>query len=106
MNARTPHIKIGLGYKIGDKHNSRVNNNGQKFIKFIKGNSHQVKQDNKATSHVSTFDANISYMPYHAFNASYVLMKNKHEKLLLCMLGHTTRGIRLVCGCPKCLYLM
>jgi hypothetical protein len=26
-------------------------------------------------------------------------------KLLLCILGHTTRGLWLVCECPKCLYL-
>jgi hypothetical protein len=47
MNARRPHIKNGLGYKMEDKHNSRVNNNGQEFIKFTKGNSHQVKQKTK-----------------------------------------------------------
>jgi hypothetical protein len=39
MNARRPQIKNGLGYKMGAKYNSRVNNNGQEFIKFTKGNS-------------------------------------------------------------------
>jgi hypothetical protein len=87
MNARRPHIKNGLGYKMGDKHNSRVNNNGQKFIKFTKDISHQVKQDNKVTNHVSSFDANASYMPYHTFDASYVLMKNKHEKVIALYVG-------------------
>jgi CO/xanthine dehydrogenase Mo-binding subunit len=77
LNARRPHIKSGIGYKMGDKHNSRVNNNGQEFIKFTKGNSHQVKQDIKATNHVSNIDAS-PYMPYHVFYASYVLMKNKY----------------------------
>jgi hypothetical protein len=33
LNARRPHIKNGISYKIGDKHNTRVNNNGQEFIK-------------------------------------------------------------------------
>jgi hypothetical protein len=80
-----------------------VNNNGQEFIKFTKGNSHQVKQNNKATNHVSNVDANASYMPYLIFDASYVLMRNKYGKLLLYMLAHTTRSLRLVCGCPKCL---
>jgi hypothetical protein len=47
-----------------------VNNNGQEFIKFTKGNSHQVKQEHKANNHVSNVDANASYMPYHAFDAS------------------------------------
>jgi hypothetical protein len=82
LNARRPHIKNGLCYKMGDKHNSRVNNNGQEFMKFTKGNSHQVKQDHKETNHVSNVDANSSYMPYHAFYASYVLMKNKHGKVI------------------------
>jgi hypothetical protein len=39
LNARMPHIKTGIGYKSGDKHNSRVNSNGKEFIKFTKGNS-------------------------------------------------------------------
>jgi hypothetical protein len=82
MNVRRHHIKNGLGYKMGDKHNSRVNINGQEFINFTKGNSHQVNQDNKSTNHVYNFDANASYMPYHAFDASYVLIKNKHEKVI------------------------
>jgi hypothetical protein len=64
-----------------------VNNNDQEFINFTKGNSHQVKQDNKATNHVSSFDANASYMPYHVFDASYVLMKNKHRKVITLYIG-------------------
>jgi hypothetical protein len=28
LNARRPHIKSGIGYKIGNKHNSRVNTKG------------------------------------------------------------------------------
>jgi hypothetical protein len=43
INAKRPHIKNGNGYKMGDKHNTRVNNNGQELIKFTKSNSHQVK---------------------------------------------------------------
>jgi hypothetical protein len=103
LNARMPHIKNGIGYKMGHKHNIRVNNNGQEFIKFTKGNSHQVKQDNKATNPISCVDANASYMPYHAFDASYVLMKNNYGKVIVFILGHATRGIILVCWCPKCL---
>jgi hypothetical protein len=40
LNARRPHIKNGIGYKSGDKHNSRVKSNGKEFIKFTKGNTH------------------------------------------------------------------
>jgi hypothetical protein len=29
LNARRPHIKNGIGYKSGDKHNSRTNSNGK-----------------------------------------------------------------------------
>jgi hypothetical protein len=36
LNARMSHIKNGIGYKMGDKNNSRVNTKGQKFIKFTK----------------------------------------------------------------------
>jgi hypothetical protein len=39
LNARRPHIKNGIGYKSGDKHNSRTNSNGKEFIKFTKGNT-------------------------------------------------------------------
>jgi hypothetical protein len=38
LNARRPHIKNRIGYKTGDKHNSRVNTRGQEFIKFSKAN--------------------------------------------------------------------
>jgi cell division protein FtsB len=38
LNARKPHIKSQIGYKNGDKHNSRVNTKGQEFIKFTKAN--------------------------------------------------------------------
>jgi hypothetical protein len=103
LNARSPHIKNDIGYKMEDKHNTRVNNNGQEFIKFIKDNSHQVKQDNKETNHISNVDVNAYYTLYHAFDASYILIKINMEKLLLCMLGHVTRGITLVCGYLECL---
>jgi hypothetical protein len=34
MNARRPHIKNGIGYKSGNKHNSRVNSNCKEFIQL------------------------------------------------------------------------
>jgi hypothetical protein len=107
MNVRRPHIMNGLGYKMGDKYNSKVNNNGQEFIKFTKGNSHQVKQDNKSTNHVSSFDSNASYMAYHAFDVSYVLMKNNHEKVIVLYVGqHHKRPKTCVWVSKVCLYLM
>jgi hypothetical protein len=44
LNARRSHIKSEIEYKNGDKHNSRVNTNGQEFIKFTKGNVQQEKK--------------------------------------------------------------
>jgi hypothetical protein len=32
LNASRPHIKSGIGYNNGDKHNSRVNTKGHEFI--------------------------------------------------------------------------
>jgi hypothetical protein len=54
LNARRLHMKNGIGYKSGDKHNTRVNSNGKEFIKFTKGNSHQEKKQSlNNTNHVS-----------------------------------------------------
>jgi hypothetical protein len=44
LNERRPHIKSGIGYKNGDKHNTRVNSKGQEFIKFTKANVQQEKK--------------------------------------------------------------
>jgi hypothetical protein len=44
LNARRPHIKNDIGYKSGDKHNSRVNSNDKEFIMFMNGNSYQDKK--------------------------------------------------------------
>jgi hypothetical protein len=41
LNERRSHIKNGINYKSGDKHNSRVNSNGKEFIKFTKGYSQE-----------------------------------------------------------------
>jgi regulation of enolase protein 1 (concanavalin A-like superfamily) len=38
LNVRRPHIKSGIDYKNGDKHNSSVNTKDQEFIKFTKVN--------------------------------------------------------------------
>jgi hypothetical protein len=46
-----------------------------------------MKQDTKATNHVSNVDANASYMPYYAFYVSYVLIKNKHGKVITLNVG-------------------
>jgi hypothetical protein len=87
LNARSRHIKNGIGYKSVDKHNLRVNSNDKEFIKFTKGNSHQEKKQSlNNTNHVShASNANASYvshMCYHEFDVSYVLMRNKFGKIV------------------------
>jgi hypothetical protein len=66
LNAWRSHIKNGIGYKSGDKHNSRVNSNDKEFIKFTKGNSHQEKKKSlNNTKHVSyASNANASYVSH------------------------------------------
>jgi hypothetical protein len=93
LNARRPHIKNGIGYKSGDKYNSRVNSNSKEFIKFTKGNSYQEKKQilNDA-NHVSyTSNANASYvshMSYHEFDTSYILMRNKFGRIVALYIGY------------------
>jgi hypothetical protein len=73
LNARRPHIKTGIGYKAGDKHNSRVNTTGQEFIKFTKTNiQHQKKQNIKTTNnayYAYTNASHVSHMSYHDFDS-------------------------------------
>jgi hypothetical protein len=87
LSARSPHIKSGIGYKNGDKHNSRVNTKGQEFIKFTKANIQQEKnQSIKTTNNASysyTNSSQVSHMSYHDFDASYVLMRNKFGKIIV-----------------------
>jgi hypothetical protein len=91
LNARRPHIKSGIDYNNGDKHNSRVNTKGQEFIKFTKANVQQEKKQSiKTTNNVSYYYGNashVSHMSYHDFDASYVLMRNKIGKIIALHVG-------------------
>jgi hypothetical protein len=91
LNARSPHIKSRIGYKTGDKHNSRVNTRGQEFIKFTKANVQQEKKQSiKITNNASysyATSSHVSHMLYHDFDASYVLMKNKFGKIIALHVG-------------------
>jgi hypothetical protein len=83
FNARRSHIKSEIGYKNGDKHNSRVNTKGQEFIKFTKANVQQEKKQNiKTTNKVSYSYANashVSYMSYHDFDVSHPVLRPKPD---------------------------
>jgi hypothetical protein len=104
LNART-HIKNDIGYKSGDKHNSRVNSNSKEFIKFTKGNFCQdKKQSLNNTNHPSNANASyVCHMSYHDFDASYVLMRNKFGRnVALFVVPHHKRSKTCV-WVPKCL---
>jgi hypothetical protein len=104
LNARRPHIKSEIGYKNGDKHNSRVNTKGQEFIKFTKANVQQErKQSIKTTNNDSYSYTNASYMSYHDFDASYVLMRNKLGKIIALYVGPHHKMSKTYVWVPKCL---
>jgi hypothetical protein len=89
LNASRPHIKNGIGYKSGDKHNLRVNSNGKEFIKFTKGNSYQEKKQSLNNTNLAsnTNASYVSHMSYHDFDASYILMRNKFGKVVALYVG-------------------
>jgi hypothetical protein len=93
LNARRPHIKSGIGYKNGDKHNSRVNTKCQEFIKFTKANIASYSYAN--ASHVS-------HMSYHDFDASYVLMRNTTGKIIVMHAEPHHKRSETCVWVPKC----
>jgi hypothetical protein len=107
LNVRMPHIKSGIGYKNGDKYNSRVNTKDQEFIKFTKTNVQQEKKQSiKTTNNVPYFYANashVSHMTYHDFDASYVLMSNKIGKIIDLHVGSHHKRLKSCVWIPKCL---
>jgi hypothetical protein len=107
LNVRRPHIKNGMGYKNGDKHNSRVNNKGQEFIKFTKVNVQQEKKQSIKTTNNASYSytnaSHISHMLYHDFDASYVLMRNKFEKIIALYVGQHHKRSKTCVWVSKCL---
>jgi hypothetical protein len=107
LNARRPHMKNGIGYKNGDKHNSRVNTKGQEFIKFTNANVQQEKKQSiKTTNNASypyTNASHVSHMSYHDFDASYVLMRNKFEKISALYVGPYHKRSKTYVWVLKCL---
>jgi hypothetical protein len=108
LNARRSHIKNGIGYKSGDKHNMRVNSNGKEFIKFIKGNSHQEKKQSlNNTNHVSyasnAYVSYVSHISYHDFDASYNFMRNKFSRVVALYVGPHHKRSKTCVWVPKCL---
>jgi hypothetical protein len=106
LNAGRPHIKSGIGYKISDKNNSRVNTRGQEFVKFTKASvQHEKKQNIKTTNYGSYAYTNVSHifhMSYHDFDASYVLMRNKIGKIIALHVGSHHKRSKTCVWLPKC----
>jgi hypothetical protein len=107
LNARRPHIKSGIRFKNGDKHNSRVNTNGQEFIKFTKANVQQEKKQSIKTTNNAYYSytnaSHVSHMSYHDFDASYVLMRNKFDKIIALHIGPHHKRSKTYVWVPKCL---
>jgi hypothetical protein len=107
LNPRWPHIKSGIGYRTGDKHNTRMNTNGQEFIKFTKATTHQEKRQNtKITNNASyayTNASHVSHMSYHEFDVSYILMRNKLRKVIDVHVGTHHKKSKTCVWVPKCL---
>jgi hypothetical protein len=106
LNARMPHIKNDIDYKMGDKHNARVNTKGQKFIKFTKANVQQEKnQSTKITNNISHSYANashVSHISYYNFDASNVLMRNNIGKIITLHVGPHHNRSKTCVWVPKC----
>jgi hypothetical protein len=85
------HIKNGIGYKMGDKHNYKMNTKGQNFIKSTKANVQQEKKrSTKITNNVSHSYAaasHVFHISYHNFDAYYVLIRNKIGKFVALHIG-------------------
>jgi hypothetical protein len=107
LNVRMSHIKSGIGYKTGDKHNSRVNIRVQELSKLTKANiQHKKKQNIKTTNnafYAYTNVSHVSHMSYHDFDASYVLMRNKIRKIIVLHVRPHHKRSKTYVRVPKCL---
>jgi hypothetical protein len=108
LNGRRPHIKSKIGYKNSDKHNSRVNTKGQKFIKFTKANAQEEKKQSIKTTNNASYSytnaSHVSDMSYHDFDAFYVLMRNNFGKIIALHVGPHHKISKTYVWVPKCLF--
>jgi hypothetical protein len=107
LNVRMSHIKSEIRYKNGDKHNSRMNTKGQEFMKFTKTNVQQEKKQSIKTTNNSSYPyinaSHVSHMSYHDFDTSYVLMRNKLEKIIALHVWPHHKRSKTCIWVPKCL---
>ena len=110
MNTRRPHVKDGIGYKHGAKHNERMIKNGKEFLKFTKEGSYQKKEaKSKTTNHFTRTHelyasaSKLRTMSYHDLDASYVLMRNKFGKIVAKYVGPRHKRSKTCVWVPKSL---
>jgi hypothetical protein len=106
LNARRPHIKSEIGYKNGDKHNSRINSKGQEFIKFsrLMSNKRRSKASRPLTMSLILMLMLLMFlMSYHDFDASYILMRNKIGKIITLHVEPHHKRSKTCVWVPKCL---
>jgi hypothetical protein len=87
LNARRLHIKSGIGYKTGD-------------IQQLKNQN--IKTTNNA-SYAHTNASHVSHMSNYDFDASYVLMRNKFEKVIVLHVGPHHKRSKSCVWMSKCL---
>ena len=113
-NVRRSHVKDGIGYKQGVKHNARINKNGTEFIKFTKESGHQKKQvktekqiknTNKSSliCDLRTNVPNPSCALFNDFDATYVLMRNKYGRVYAKYVGPRNKTHKSCVWVPKAL---
>ena len=119
VNTRRPHVKSGIGYTGGAKHNARENTKGQTFIKFAKEGTYQKKQEKSKMAnrvshayhanahayhaHDNVHASNASQILFRTFDASYVLMKNVHGKVYAKYVGPRNKKSKTCVWVPKSL---
>ena len=110
MNTHRPHVKEGVGYVHGAKHNERVFINGKECVEFVKEGSHRNKHTKKRTtntfsyaSNTHDFAHNAITISYYDFDASYVLMKNKNGRVIAKYVGSRNKKSKTCVWVPKSL---
>ena len=106
---RPPHIQSGVGFVEGAKHNARVNLKGNEFIKFVKEGGNYKKQVKTKNTNISSYANTSTYvsstltMSYNDFDASYVFMRNKYDKIISKYVGPHNKRSKTCVWVPKVL---
>jgi hypothetical protein len=82
-----------------------VNTKGQEFIKFTKTNVQQEKKQSIKTTNNTSYSytnaSHVSHMSYHDFDASYILTRNKLDKIIVLHVGPHHKRSKTCVQVPK-----